>query len=126
MKNPPNNIVVDPIALQAADILERAADLLVREGWRSNDVGEIGEPKCAQGAINVTFCGSTCCPTLTLPKAAVLAFAMLGRTMWMCTPCGSIGDVCRWNNAQSSGKPVIAKMREAAEVLRQVKAEATS
>lgn len=110
MKNPPN-ISVDPINLQVADILNRAADLLVSEGWQICDIGEIGQPKCALGAINAAAFGRTS-QRGELDSHAV-ELANKGYTAMT----RAVNGLCGWNNRQTDGQVVIDKMREVANSL---------
>lgn len=117
MKNPPN-IAIDPVQLQAAQILNRAADLLVKEGWRTSLVGRPREPKCVLGAINMVHNGSTL--HFSYKKPEWLAAITLLATALDYAPCPAIDqawNVAGWNNEQTDGQVVIDKLREVAKSL---------
>lgn len=94
--------------ITACGILLRAADILRLDGWRQDDAGRVGEPRCVLGALRAAC----------LPRHPDIEHA---------EACGKLrahvyerfgeADLVQWNDAPDrTADEVIAALRAAAEV----------
>ena len=99
------------MTLTIADVLERAADLIGRNGWTQDAFGEPGGCHCVRGAI-AEIAGID--PRESRHDAeTVLAEHILGHPIPRLSCAGSV--LVRWNDTPGrTQSEVVAKLREAA------------
>lgn len=96
--------------MKNSDVLDKAADVLAREGWVKGTRGIYGDgPKCVDGAISVALEGSTAHAYLVESHPAGIA---LKEFLGIPRPL----TLCGWNDHQAvDGEEVIAALRDCAE-----------